>query len=278
MHLHESGHDIAIWVPILAGLVVSLLATPAGVSGAFLLLPFQVSILGIASPSATATNLLYNVVATPGGIMGYRAKGQLDGKLARLVTYGTLPGVFVGAIVRVKLLANPAVFKLFVGTVLVALALKLFADLYVLRKRIGSDRKPPSAMGRPGGIVAVSLVVGLIGGIYGIGGGSIIAPYLVTVAGLSVYGVAGAALLATFITSAAGVVLFEALGWFTHSQTVGPNWALGLLFGIGGLAGSSIGARVQHRLPEAGVRAVLGTLVAALGISYVAQGTASLRK
>ncbi len=49
-----------------AAFVVSAMATPAGISGAVLLLPFQVSVLGTPSPAVTPTNLLYNVVSTPG--------------------------------------------------------------------------------------------------------------------------------------------------------------------------------------------------------------------
>jgi uncharacterized membrane protein YfcA len=48
-----------------AALVIAVLATPAGISGA-VLLPFQVSVLGTPSPAVTPTNLLDNVVATPG--------------------------------------------------------------------------------------------------------------------------------------------------------------------------------------------------------------------
>jgi uncharacterized membrane protein YfcA len=39
-----------------------------GISGAFLLLPFQMSVLGYTNPSVSATNQFYNVVATPGGV------------------------------------------------------------------------------------------------------------------------------------------------------------------------------------------------------------------
>jgi hypothetical protein len=46
-------------------------ATPAGISGA-VLLPFQVSVLGTPSPAVTPTNLLYNVVSTPGALYRYR--------------------------------------------------------------------------------------------------------------------------------------------------------------------------------------------------------------
>ena len=52
----------------MAAYVVAVLATPAGISGAVLLLPFQVSVLGTPSPAVTPTNLLYNVVATPGAL------------------------------------------------------------------------------------------------------------------------------------------------------------------------------------------------------------------
>ena len=55
------------------------------------------------------------------------------------------------------------------------------------------------------GVGLMSLVVGLVGGIYGIGGGSIIAPVFVAMFGLPVHVVAGATLMGTLVTSMAGV-------------------------------------------------------------------------
>lgn len=49
---------------------LALIATPAGVSGAVLLLPVQISVLGVPSPAVTPTNLLFNVAATPGRCCG----------------------------------------------------------------------------------------------------------------------------------------------------------------------------------------------------------------
>ena len=65
-----------VWVEVVAlvaAFVIAAMTTPAGVSGAVLLLPFQVSVLGTPSPSVTPTNLLYNVVASP------QARGGGDG-------------------------------------------------------------------------------------------------------------------------------------------------------------------------------------------------------
>ncbi|MBT4507566.1 MAG: sulfite exporter TauE/SafE family protein, partial [Desulfobacula sp.] len=52
-------------------LVVSFFTSMGGVSGAFLLLPFQMSFLGYTSPSVSATNHVFNIVAIPSGVYRY---------------------------------------------------------------------------------------------------------------------------------------------------------------------------------------------------------------
>ena len=83
---------------LLAAFIVSAIATPAGISGAVLLLPFQVSVLGTPSPAVTPTNLLYNVVSTPGALYRYRRQHQTGGHLALLLITGTLPGVIADSV------------------------------------------------------------------------------------------------------------------------------------------------------------------------------------
>jgi uncharacterized membrane protein YfcA len=79
-------------VALAAAFLIATLATPAGISGAVLLLPFQVSVLGTPSPSVTPTNLLYNVVATPGALYQYWRQGQTGGRLAVVLIAGPCPG------------------------------------------------------------------------------------------------------------------------------------------------------------------------------------------
>jgi uncharacterized protein len=43
-------------VGALSAFVLALMATPAGMSGAVLLLPIQLSVLGVPSPAVTPTN------------------------------------------------------------------------------------------------------------------------------------------------------------------------------------------------------------------------------
>ena len=111
-----------------AAFVISAIATPAGISGAVLLLPFQVSVLGTPSPAVTPTNLLYNVVSTPGALYRYRRQHQTGGRLALILITGTLPGVIAGSVIRVELVPGPRVFDLLVAALLLPLGIWLAAS------------------------------------------------------------------------------------------------------------------------------------------------------
>jgi uncharacterized protein len=290
-----SGVEVNPLVPLLVAFAVSALTAPAGVSGAFLLLPFQVSVLGFTSPAVSPTNLVYNVVATPGGVYRYVREGRVVWPLAWVVILGTLPGAFAGAFLRVTVLSDPGAFEVFVGLVLLYFGIRLlygvlagFAGRGSAGKRNATGRSSVRVLGASpfrveyeyGGkpyafstpaVFALSLGVGVIGGIYSIGGGSIIAPFLVTVFGLPVYTVAGATLIGTFVTSVAGVAFFEflAASGLGSDAPVAPDWLLGLTLGIGGLAGTYAGARLQGYAPERLIRGVLGMLVTLLALRYL---------
>jgi uncharacterized membrane protein YfcA len=253
-------------VALVAAFVIAVVASPAGISGAVLLLPFQVGVLGTPSPAVTPTNLLYNVVATPGAIYRYWRQGQTGGRLTRVLVAGTLPGVVVGSIIRVELLPGARVFELVVGAVLVSLGTWIVVSWPKPQPR---PREPTHSIA-PRVLVVISAVIGCVGGIYGIGGGSILAPILIA-SGRQPSEVAPAALAATFVTSAAGVVTFTILSLHQHAH-VAPDWPTGLALGLGGLAGAYAGARIQSRLPDLLIRQVMGILVLAIGICYLMVG------
>jgi uncharacterized membrane protein YfcA len=253
-------------VALVAAFIIAVVASPAGISGAVLLLPFQVSVLGTPSPAVTPTNLLYNVVATPGAIYRYWRQGQTGGRLTRLLVAGTLPGVVAGSIIRVELLPGARVFDLVVGTVLTPLGVWIALSRPAPQGRsVQADHKIA-----PSVLVVLSAAVGCVGGIYGIGGGSILAPILIG-SGRPPSEVAPAALASTFVTSVAGVITFTILSIHQHAP-VAPDWLTGIALGIGGLAGAYTGARIQSRLPDQLIRRAMGVLVLAIGIRYLLLG------
>ncbi|WP_405639557.1 sulfite exporter TauE/SafE family protein [Streptomyces sp. NBC_00019] len=247
------------------GLLIATVTAPVGVSGAVFLLPIQLSVFGVPNPAVTPTNLLYNVVAGPGALWRYRRDGALRGDLARRLVLGTLPGVVLGAAIRVFALPGPSVFRLLIAALLLPLGLWLCLRALTPARH----RPPPAGELSPRTLTGLALAVGVVGGIYGIGGGSLLGPILAG-RGLPVARVAPAALAATFATSLVGAAAYALLS-LVSSGDVAPNWWLGLACGTGGLIGGYLGARLQPRLPERALRLLLGALAAGLGALYTAQ-------
>ncbi|MBT3258297.1 MAG: sulfite exporter TauE/SafE family protein, partial [Deltaproteobacteria bacterium] len=138
MYFPTADVEVAIWVPPVVAFVISFFTSMGGVSGAFLLLPFQMSFLGYTNPSVSATNQLFNIVAIPSGVYRYCREGRMVWPLTWVVVAGTLPGVFIGAFVRIAYLPDPKAFKLFAGGVLLWIGLKMALDL--LKKKGGAEK------------------------------------------------------------------------------------------------------------------------------------------
>src|SRR5262249_3724353 len=126
----------------------------------------------------------------------------------------------------------------------------------------------------PRGVIGlIAAVAGCVGGIYGIGGGSILSPILVA-DGQPPSQVAPAALSSTFLTSLAGVVTFSILAAHQHGS-VAPDWPTGIALGAGGLAGGYVAPRLHPRRPERTIRRLLALVVVAIGIRFLWAGLAA---
>lgn len=297
-----SGVKTYAFLPPLVAFVLSFFTSMGGISGAFLLLPFQMSYLNFTSPAVSSTNFLYNIVAIPSGVCRFIKEGRMTWPLTIVLVAGTLPGVFIGYYLRVAFLPNPRTFKLFVGCVLLYIAARLLYELTQRKEETGSGAVTPGKgliqkAGLPSDAVvktisfsvrrveyefrgqnfsfstpsmfALAFVVGIIGGAYGIGGGAILAPVCVAVFQLPVYTVAGAALFSTFLTSLAGIVFYTAVPLKSGLAT-SPDWLLGFMFGAGGFAGIYLGARFQKFVPQKFIKSVLGVLILYVAVKYIA--------
>lgn len=273
-----AGIEVHPLIPPAISFILSFFASMSGLSGAFLLLPFQMSVLGYTTPSVSATNQLFNIVAIPSGVFRYMREGRMVWPLTWAVIAGTLPGVVIGAIIRIKFLPDAAEFKLFVGSVLLYIGYRLFRSVHfrssesepIKTQKLGHTKTIEFSFKRISysfqgdtysaptiGIFALTLLVGIIGGIYGIGGGAIIAPFFITFFGLPIYTVAGACLMGTFVTSIAGVGIYQILAYIYPAQVIAPDYLLGILFGLGGIAGMYLGALCQKFVPANTLKLIL---------------------
>jgi len=134
-----AGIKTYLFIPPAVAFTISFFTSMAGISGAFLLLPFQMSVLGFTTTSVTSTNFLFNVTGTPGGVYRYIKECRFAWPVALIIVAGIIPGVLIGYYIRIKFLPDPKSFKLFVGFVLLFVALKLIKDAWA--KSSGGQEK-----------------------------------------------------------------------------------------------------------------------------------------
>ncbi len=302
MFFPVAGIEVNPLIPPFVAFFISFFASMGGISGAFLLLPFQMSVLGYTHPSVSATNQFFNIVAIPSGVYRYWKEGRLVWPLVWIVVLGTLPGVFIGALVRVLYLPDARQFKLFAASVLLYIGIKMLLDMRKQAVGKGLHEKSLQEMEKDApqeagyrasqvisltmrtlhfrfydtqykvnlwGILSLSFIVGIVGGIYGIGGGAIIAPFFITYFGLPIYIVAGATLLGTFVTSIGGVAFYQAIAPFYPEFSVAPDLLLGVLFGLGGALGMYLGARCQKFVPAKLIKYILAACLLLTACKYV---------
>ena len=282
----------------------------AGISGAFLLLPFQFSVLGFTSPAVSSTNLVYNIIGIPSGVYNYIKDKKMAWPLVWVIISGTIPGILAGVIIRVYYLPDKHRFQIFAGAVLLYLAIKLVFDLmkniskkehnsknlkYInTKEEIKKLKKNNSKKANiqtiefsiskysfkfnnikytfnPIVLFCITLIIGIVAGIYGVGGGAFIAPLLVAIFGLPVYVIAGACLLGTFFSSIVGILIFYIIFLVdpVSNAHITPDWLLGSFFGIGGFLGMYFGAKVQKYIPALFIKALLACCILFLSIKYL---------
>ena len=105
-------------------------------------------------------------------------------------------------------------------------------------------------------LVAIGLVAGLFSALFGVGGGIVIVPLLILLAGFDGRVAAGTSLAAIGITALAGTVFygFEGHVQVTHAALVGLPAA------VGAVAGTTIQQRVSARALSLGFAALLASI------------------
>lgn len=97
-------------------------------------------------------------------------------------------------------------------------------------------------MPRPVSALLIGLAAGVIGGLFGVGGGIVVVPALVLVLGFTQHLASGTSTATIMASSAAALAAFAAEG--------SVDWAAAGVVAIGGAVGATAGARYLDRVPE----------------------------
>ena len=113
-------------------------------------------------------------------------------------------------------------------------------------------------------LVAFGVVAGVASGLLGVGGGTLIVPFLTLAAGFSQHAAEATSLLIVLPTAIAGSLALRRRG-------VG-DLGLALRFGLVGAAGAVLGALLALALPADTLRVVFAVFVGIVGLRFVRDG------
>lgn len=238
---------LALALPI--GLVVGLL----GGGGSILTLPVLVYGLGMATKDAIATALLVVGATSAVGALHYARTGRVQIKTA--VAFGSFAmlGAYLGGRCA-GYVPGWVLLALFAGLMLVAAAAMLRPG-----PALGAHRTTPDAKK----LAFVGFVVGALTGTVGAGGGFVVVPALVLLAGLDMRTAVGTSLLIIAFNSFAGL-----LGYLGHASV---DFSLAAVLAIPTIIGSYLGASLSGRIPAARLRRGFAYFIIALALAMVYQ-------
>lgn len=211
-------------ISFIAALVFSL----GGIGGAIILIPVLVS-LGIPINVAKPVGLFYNTISLTGANVANIRNKLLDFRGAIPIIVTSFLFAIVGAWVS-QYIPRQIILGLFI-------AFLVFSGFMFLFHK----RKEPEVYREDNPMIALSLIgilAGLLSGILGIGGGSIISPLLLML-GLNPKKI-------TTIT--AFVVPFSSFSGFITYWSIGAvDWRLSLIAAFSGMAGATLGTWFMHK-------------------------------
>jgi uncharacterized membrane protein YfcA len=241
----------------LIGLAAGIFGGLVGLGGGVVMIPLMVGIRKLTQHTAHGTSLVALVFTGLAGTAAYALKGSVDPTAAALLAatavFTARAGArFAHALPEWKLKRSFGAFLIFVSLLLLV---KPYLTGLVL-----------SAAGwyKAGVLLVAGIFTGFLSGMMGVGGGTIMVPAMVLLAGMGQHVSQGTSLLA--------MVPAGAVGAYTHWRLGNVQGSLlaGLVPGI--IAGTYLGGILAHLLPDTALRSVFAAVLVWTGVRYLRAG------
>lgn len=231
------------------GIAVGTFGTLVGVGGGFFLVPLFIMVLHWTTQQAVGTSLAVVFLNAFSGSLAYIRQNKVFYDAALFFSVATLPGAIIGSYAT-RLFTGPE-FRVTFGVLLICLAALMFFRSSA-KQTEGEFNKDRFTYNRVLGI-CISIIVGFLSSILGIGGGLIHVPAMVYLLSFPIHIATATSHFILTISTFFGVVSHFLL----NNIIVKPA----VTIGAGAVAGAQIGARLSLKVKS---RAVIGLLAIAL--------------
>ena len=252
---------------IVAGVPIGLQLGATGTGGAILGLPLMIYIVGIPMQQAAAMSLVIVAVSSLVGAWEYGRQGFVQLKAAAAFSWTGMFGAWAGALGH-RLVREEILLILF-GLLL------LLARAIIARQRTllaATEQKESCAVLFPrtcwmkvGGVGAA---VGMINGLFGVGGGFMIVPALVLILGFPAKLAIGTSLTVIALISIGGIV--------GHLQVGSIQWEVLAYILAGSVGGMLLGVRLEKWLPPTMTNRLAASVTVIIALSMIVSNVAKL--
>jgi uncharacterized membrane protein YfcA len=241
-------------VLVALGCLTGFLSGLFGLGGGFLLVP-ALALLGWPMKAAIGTSLFYVSLIGVSATFQHLRLGNVDRSFVAVFAVTAVALAPAGAYLTAKVPEGwlTLAFGLFLGAVAISLV--------GAGARGEAEPGPPPPVGQTLGLGAV---VGLVSGLFGVGGGLLFVPAQVTLFRIPIKRAVG--------NSLAGVLLTGMSGMVTHLALGHVDWRQGLMLVAGGLVGIVLGTKVMHLTPNAALRKALAALLFLIAVDMAYRG------
>lgn len=214
---------------IAVGVTGGVMSGLFGIGGGTVLVPLLVLVIGLPQHRAHATSLAAIILTAGSGMARFAGDGAVNFGVGVAIAAGAIAGAFLGAAFMHRLSADRLRQGFAILLALVSLQMLLGASV------------APAAVSTTGvavvlGSLALGVVAGVLSALMGVGGGVIMVPAMVMLFGFTQHVAEGTSLLIIIPTALVGSI--------RHSRNGYTDWKIGLVLGIGGIAGAWLGAGV----------------------------------
>lgn len=249
---------------LILGLVAGVLSGLFGIGGGLLIVPALTLFMAFSAKTAVATSLA--ALLLPVGIFAvieYHRKGLLDLRASMLIALGLVTTTLIGA--QITLALPDTLFKQAYGIFVIIMGLRflgVFARGTSGQPVASADSNPePLSVWK---LLVLGLISGVLSGMFGIGGGIVIVPALMTFFGVEQKRAVGTSLGALLLP----VGLPGVLGYYAAGEL---NLGAAVPVAIGLAIGALGGARIAIGLDPKTMRRLYGIFLLLVGVWFIVE-------